>query len=407
MGFTVRQCWVAVVLAAFTSIAQGAEQAPDPAGAARVTLGWNEFRRPWVPTLEISQWDGLGPLFNARSCLDCHMGPALGGRVVIAQSGPIAAPGMVLRLGTEAGPGHPTLGRQLQTGATGGAAAEGAILLGRPDGIAGGGPQVSAAIAARPDDLRLVPLLAPPLLGRAAIDRVDEGAIVALAARQAADGRVAGQVGRIVLPDGSAAIGRYGFEAGRHSLAAQIADAFALDMGLSSALAPGDAGDCTPGQARCLAAPHGPDPWRDGYEVAGYEIDLIATFLANRDAPAQRRPAPAPQAALFAETGCADCHVPKMPDREGGMVTVYSDLLLHDLGEGLARPFGSGGALWRTAPLLALGPYPGRRYLHDGRAADIEAAIRAHGGEAAPARDRFAALPDAARARLIAFLEGL
>ncbi|MGA1274396.1 MAG: di-heme oxidoredictase family protein [Gemmobacter sp.] len=413
MAGSVGRLWAILWLSAAGTAAQGAERvqpvayAAEAPAAARVALGWNEFRRQWVPTPEISQWDGLGPLFNARACLDCHMGPALGGRVVMPDLGPVAAPGMVLRLGTETGEGHPALGRQLQTLGTGGARGEGRLALGRSGVGAEARPQVSAILAEPPADLRLAPLLAPPLIGRAAIDRVDEGAIVALAAQQAAEGRVAGRVQRVTLPDGTEAVGRYGVAAGRASLAAQIADAFALDMGLSSVFAPGDAGDCTATQTRCHAAPHGPDPWRAGHEVASYEIELIAAFLADKPAPAQRRAAPAPEAALFAETGCADCHVPQMPDSAGEMVTLYSDLLLHDMGQDLARPFGAEGALWRTSPLLALGPYPGRRYLHDGRAGDIDGAIRAHGGEAAAAQARYAALPEGARARLIAFLEGL
>jgi len=405
--------WAMLWLAAAGTAAQGAERvqpvayAAEAPASARVNLGWNEFRRQWVPTPEISQWDGLGPIFNARSCLECHMGPALAGRVVMPEIGPVAAPGMVLRLGTEAGEGHSDLGRQLQTLGAGGVRGEGRIALGRSGTGSSERPEVSAVLAEPPADLRLAPLLAPSLIGRAAIDRVDEGAIVALAARQAAEGRVAGRIGRVMLPDGTEAVGRYGVAAGRATLAAQIADAFALDMGLSSDFAPGDAGDCTAAQQRCLTAQHGPDPWREGHEVAIYEIELIAAYLADKAAPAQRHAAPAPEAALFAETGCADCHMPQLPDREGGMVTLYSDLLLHDMGPDLARPFGADGALWRTAPLLALGPYPGRRYLHDGRAGDIDAAIRAHDGEAAPARGRYAALPEAERARLVAFLEGL
>lgn len=85
MAGSVGRLWAILWLTAAGTAAQGAERvqpvayAAEAPAAARVALGWNEFRRQWVPTPEISQWDGLGPLFNARACLDCHMGPALGG----------------------------------------------------------------------------------------------------------------------------------------------------------------------------------------------------------------------------------------------------------------------------------------------------------------------------------------
>jgi CxxC motif-containing protein (DUF1111 family) len=99
-----------------------------------------------------------------------------------------------------------------------------------------------------------------------------------------------------------------------------------------------------------------------------------------------------------------------MPARGGGTVTVYSDLLLHDMGPDFDDGVGAPGvrpSQWRTAPLLALAPHPGRRYLHDGRARTLDAAIRAHGGEAAGAAAAYGALDATAQARLVAFLERL
>jgi CxxC motif-containing protein (DUF1111 family) len=96
---------------------------------------------------------------------------------------------------------------------------------------------------------------------------------------------------------------------------------------------------------------------------------------------------------VFTSVGCADCHVPELPARDGMPVRTFSDLLLHDLGEDGQSPLAESGAKpgeWRTAPLRDLDPSEGtRRYLHDGRAATIEAAIEHHGGEASQVRDRF------------------
>jgi CxxC motif-containing protein (DUF1111 family) len=92
----------------------------------------------------------------------------------------------------------------------------------------------------------------------------------------------------------------------------------------------------------------------------------------------------------FVTAGCDKCHVPQMPGQAGGEVKIYSDLLLHDMGAGLASAGAEGDASareWRTTPLIGFrGHIPGHRYLHDGRAANVDEAIRWHGGEATLAR---------------------
>ena len=114
---------------------------------------------------------------------------------------------------------------------------------------------------------------------------------------------------------------------------------------------------------------------------------------------------------LFTAVGCAACHRPTMPDAAGAPVRAFTDLLLHDMGAGLDDGVGEPGVAateWRTAPLVDLGLRDGsRRYLHDGRAVTIDAAIAAHGGEAAAARARYRALTPADRAPLLRFIEGL
>jgi len=138
-------------------------------------------------------------------------------------------------------------------------------------------------------------------------------------------------------------------------------------------------------------------------------------------------PTPGPETAararggeLFASIGCASCHVPAfiagpspIPSIAGRTVTLYSDLLLHDMGAGLAdnRPDGqANGREWRTAPLWGLRVMRdflnGDAFLlHDGRAASIEEAILLHGGEAETARTMFEALVAADRAALLDFVE--
>ncbi len=88
--------------------------------------------------------------------------------------------------------------------------------------------------------------------------------------------------------------------------------------------------------------------------------------------------------ALFVSTGCADCHTPTLAAGDK-VLPLYSDLLLHDMGPGLNDGVVQGqaqGSDWRTTPLWGLSVRA--RFLHDGRARTIEAAILAHGGEADP-----------------------
>ncbi|MEM1417786.1 MAG: di-heme oxidoredictase family protein [Myxococcota bacterium] len=107
----------------------------------------------------------------------------------------------------------------------------------------------------------------------------------------------------------------------------------------------------------------------------------------------------------FEEVGCASCHVESL-ESPRGLVSLYSDLLLHDMGEALADgvPMNDAtGSEFRTQPLW--GVVAAAPYMHDGRADTLDEAIRFHGGEAAAARDAYAALSSDARADLVAFLE--
>jgi CxxC motif-containing protein (DUF1111 family) len=205
-------------------------------------------------------------------------------------------------------------------------------------------------------------------------------------------------------------IGRYGWKAEQPSLAHQIAHAFAFDLGLSSPLFPLPHGDCTAAEPDCLGAPTGQSARFDNEEISTRIVDLVAGYVYRLE--------PKPSASdndggsLLSDLGCGSCHVPSLPTKGSTGVALYSDLLLHDMGPALDDGVGAPGVQsseWRTAPLSGLAWSRGttRRYLHDGRAPNLDAAIRAHGGEAAPAQSRYLALTPEDRARLIAFLESL
>jgi CxxC motif-containing protein (DUF1111 family) len=217
-----------------------------------------------------------------------------------------------------------------------------------------------------------------------------------------------GIYGRARLVENASAmvLGRFGYKATASSLDEQTADAAAFDLGLSSPFRPLAYGDCTPAQTACRAIATGRSGAFEKEEISREMIALISHYVrslgSGSDDPDEA------DMRLFTAVGCAACHRPTMPDRSGGPLPVYTDLLLHDLGipSGGAIPDGEFSVSeWRTAPLLDLDPIWGeRRYLHDGRAATIEEAIALHGGEADASRRAFLFLDEADRTRLIDFL---
>ncbi|MEI4484947.1 di-heme oxidoredictase family protein [Frigidibacter sp. MR17.14] len=391
-------------------------------------LGAAMFAKLWVAAPSTTRAsDGLGPLYNARSCLQCHPGNGGGLPADAVRRGPS---GMVLRLSAPDGGPDPLLGWQLQDHALPGLAPEGRLALDweettqplegeAPAHLRRPHPRIEPAVpGARLTSLRV----APAMIGLGLLEAIPEADI--LAAADPGDENGDGISGRAALmpgPDGDAVLGRFGWKAAQASLREQVASAFALDLGISSPLHPEGAGDCTALQADCRARPDGNDPGlRDGTEISREALSLTARHVADLAVPG-RREAETPQAlrgrARFRELGCAACHTPRH-ETAGPIgrqeIWPYTDLLLHDMGEGLAdgRPEGAAtGREWRTQPLWGLGfvPVPGRArvFLHDGRAATPLEAVLWHGGEAEPARDRVIALPPEDRAALVAFLNSL
>ena len=274
-------------------------------------------------------------------------------------------------------------------------------------------------------DTMVSPRVAPPMIGLGLLEAVAEEDILARADPDDADGDgVSGCASRVIsVSRDSVMLGRFGWKGGQPTIEDQAAAAMSGDIGVSSPLAPAPAGDCTAAQVDCLHAPHGAG--EDAFEASAEVMALIAFYSRHLAVPA-RRSADAPEVLagkrLFYKSGCIACHTPKHATRRdwpdealaGQLIWPYTDLLLHDMGEGLAdgRPDGSAsGREWRTAPLWGIGlteVVNGHTYfLHDGRARDLTEAILWHGGEAVSARDGFAAMSAADRDRLIAFLRSL
>jgi CxxC motif-containing protein (DUF1111 family) len=328
-------------------------QARQGSADARVTVqrGAALFSATFTPK------QGLGPLFNKTSCVDCHNTPTLGG------GGPEGlAP--VLRVGRLADDGFdPLVGRG---GPVARAHSVGEVFSSECTAMAGVPPSANLTSVRN----------SPPLFGLGEIDSIPDAAIL---------GQAAANGGRPNFTDGR--VGRFGWKADTADLQRFVADAFRNELGITSPMA---AVDFVRGDG--CGAP--------SIDVDASVIEAVTAFIRSLPSPAAEAPG---NARLFEEIGCAACHVPQLAG-----VPLYSDLLLHDMGSALDDAVTQGqarGVDWRTTPLWGLS---GRtRFLHDGRARTIEAAILAHGGEAESAAQQFRTLPAADRQALVEFLRTL
>jgi CxxC motif-containing protein (DUF1111 family) len=373
-----------------------------PASALDEAIGRAMFKRAWVPApSSTASNDGLGPLFNARSCASCHQG--LDRQPIKTNaSGIVTSENLVLRLSDGAGGGDPVYGRQLQVAAVSGVAPEGHVEA-AADGL-GAGELAYGPLAA---GTRIGARVAQALRGLGELDTVPDDVIAATAASASADG-VTGRVNWVMDGSGGWRVGRFGWKASQASLKDQIATAFLLDLGLSTQRHRVASGDCTAMQNACLQAPQGgaEDAAEMPEEIVGRVTAYLASIAPVTAAAEDRR-----GLALFESTGCAACHRPSLPGARGP-VRAFTDLLLHDLGpemDGGSTEPGVAATEWRTAPLWGLSRVvdKGAGLLHDGRAATLEEAIALHGGEASPSAHRFRDLAQAERERLLAFLKSL
>jgi CxxC motif-containing protein (DUF1111 family) len=263
------------------------------------------------------------------------------------------------------------------------------------------------------------PRIAPPVIGMGLLEAVPEDQITDRADEDDTDGDgVSGRPNRVVDPvTGETTLGRLGWKANVASVAAQTAGAFHGDLGVTSPVFPDQ--DCTEVETACRSAIDGGDP-----EVDDQTFEAVV-FYTRVVAVPERRPdergADVEGAELFLSAGCASCHTPTLttgasdiPALADQVIHPYTDLLLHDMGEGLAdgRPDAEAtGSEWRTAPLWGIGltrtVNDHTRFLHDGRARSLTEAILWHGGEAEASADRFRTMTTEQRDALIAYLETL
>lgn len=414
-------------------------------------LGNALFRKLWVSAPSSTQAsDGLGPLFNARACQHCHLKD---GRGRPPETPDEDAVSLFLRLSVPPRSDaerraladkrlltipEPTYGGQLQNFAVPGLPGEGRMVIDYTEVPVklGDGTEVSlrkpsyrvANLSYGPmdPDVRLSPRIASPMIGLGLVEQIHEADIVAQADPGDRDGDgISGKPSYVLDDNGKLVLGRFGWKASKPSIKHQSAGAFSGDIGISTPLAPASWGDCTEKQAVCRDAPDGVQPRLGDTEAPDPVLALVTFYSQNLAVPARRDiddPEVLAGKQLFYAVGCTSCHRPKYVTRRDAphaahrfqLIWPYSDLLLHDMGEGLAdgRPDGDAdGQEWRTPALWGIGLtqiVSGHTYfLHDGRARNLLEAILWHGGEAQNARDAVAAMRKADRDALIRFLESL
>ena len=334
--------------------------------------------------------DGLGPVFNGRSCSECHNVPSLGG----------GNRRLVTRIGTRTGNAFDALtqlgGSLLQDHAIG--PPDGSVHPFRPEVV----PPAATIVAHR---------RSTALFGLGLVDATPDDVFVALAADQAArhDG-TAGRVSRVQnISAGMATVGKFGWKAQVPTLFQFSGDAYVNELGITSPQFPDE--NCP--QGNCAELSFNPAP---AMNDLGDGIEALRDFMTFLAPPPRGRTSRDTDDGeqLFAQIGCGSCHVANLTTGRNAVAALdrvtyhpYSDFLLHDmgaLGDGIEQGSATGREL-RTSPLWGL--RFGQTYLHDGRATTLDQAILGHDGQSRASKDRYSRLDQASKDKLLAFLRSL
>ncbi len=359
------------------------------------TTGMTQFDFPWDPV------HGLGPVYTNTNCNNCHAVPVFGGfntKNRVTLFGTLNSDGSFNQLTSEGGP-------QLQ-----------------PLTVAKFIPGCTVAGEFIPTDATIIgQRLPPPLFGDGLIDNIDDSAIMANAVNKGMG--IQGSVNMVADWNGNMRVGRFGQKAQIASLLQTVGLAFGHDVGITNPVVTTE--DCP--QGNC-SIPGNCVRRSELNDMNGVETVQMYDFLVYL-APNTPGTGNSNGQALFNSIGCALCHLPSYTtdpnvaipvDFLGHVngppilplsnqpVNLYSDLLIHDMGPGLADNIPQGqatGSQWRTTPLWGLSFRT--VYLHDGRTTNLTKAITMHGGEATQVINAFKALSPSDQADLLAFIRSL
>lgn len=389
-----------------------------------------EFEQTFV-TAPATVNPGLGPLFNNTSCEACH--PKDGRGAPPEEGGEFDS--MFLRIsipGTDpencGGPNPvPGFGTQLFQRATFGVQPQADITVHYQeetrhfaDGAAYSLRTPSYDVKPYipfPEDVMFSPRVAPAVYGRGLMDAISEATILALADENDADGDgISGKANYVCDPvTKKLVIGRMGLKANNADSFAQNAGAFHGDIGITSEILPIDSSTGLPQE----------DGRQDDPEITRQRLDDVTFYTQTLAVPARRnigKEAVKKGQLLFGLAGCGSCHVPTLKTGDlkdvkevsNQVIHPYTDMLLHDMGDGLAdnRPdFKADGNEWRTPPLWGIGltqtVHNHTFFLHDGRARNLMEAIMWHEGEGEASKDYVNNLTAEQRDHLIEFLNSL
>lgn len=407
------------------------------------SVGNSFFRNPWVQApASTDARDGLGPLFNTNGCQNCHIKDGRGHppeendqhavSMLVRLSIPAKTDAQKQAVKTSGVIPEPTYGGQLQDFALPDMAPEGQIHI-TYDDVAVQFEDGTAVMLRKPNlkivelaygdmhpDVMMSARVAPPMIGLGLLESIPESTILEFSKQQHQDTTSVAGIPNYVLDvrTKEMTLGRFGWKAGQPNLMQQNAAAFNGDVGLTSALFTEE--NCTDKQDLCTESLSGGDP-----EVSDNILDFVEFYTQHLAVPQRRNidnPGVLAGEALFKKVGCENCHRTNiqtaqrdgLPALSNQRIHPYTDMLLHDMGEGLAdgRPeYAASGSHWRTPPLWGIGyteEVNGHTYfLHDGRARNLTEAILWHGGEAQASKNQVLAMSKKEREALLAFLNSL
>jgi CxxC motif-containing protein (DUF1111 family) len=397
-------------------------------------VGNSFFRQTWIsaPSSTTAR-DGLGPFFNAISCASCHFKDGRGRPP--ATDGELGK-GLLLRFSMEGQDANglafsdPVYGGQLQDNSILGQTPEGEFRITYQ--------QISETLAdgtvvtlQKPTylvtnlgygalaNVHISPRIANQIIGLGLLEAIPENTILGFADEN--DSNKDGISGRPNyvhdFATNTTQMGRFGWKANQPNVRQQVAGALSGDMGITSPLFPNESG---PFGVDLTKIPNGGTP-----EISEINLNRMALYAQTLAVPARRNYTD--QNVLkgkktFETINCTGCHIPKILTGNTHSITSlrnqtirpYTDLLLHDMGEGLsdnATDFKATGSEWRTQPLWGIGLIQTvnkhTNLMHDGRARNVEEAILWHGGEAQNAKDKYKKLSKTDRDDLSAFINSL